>query len=77
MSMTELDKFEYKQSRVILHAVDDEYVVSTAQRIRLDVVLRSTTTHKDYQDALDKFNAHRATIRQHRRCAGATLEVHR
>ncbi|MBR4860245.1 MAG: hypothetical protein IKV10_03015 [Alphaproteobacteria bacterium] len=66
----ELKTFERKNGTVVLQTTGAQYVITTAQRVRMDLVWTTKTVREDIHEALAKFEEHKACILSHGHCNG-------
>lgn len=63
-------RFERKNGTVNLTASDSGYVITTAQRIRMDLVWVTESVRHDVKDAMALYLAHKDTILNNGHCVG-------
>lgn len=66
----ELQTFERKNGTIVLFADGAQYIITTAQRVRMDLVLATKSVRTNINDAIDKFNEHKARIMSYAHCNG-------
>lgn len=72
----ELKTFERKNGTVVLQTTGSQYVITTAQRVRMDLVWVTKTIRKDIKEALAKFEEHKACILAYGHCIGDDSHLH-
>ena len=66
----DLKKFEHKHGTVVLSTVGSQFVITTTQRVRMDLVLATTSVRQNIVDALAKFDEHKECIKGWGHCVG-------
>ena len=65
-----LKTFERKNGTVVLRASDSQYIITTAQRIRMDLVWATESVRSTLADALHVFAQHKQCIKSNGHCVG-------
>ena len=66
----ELKTFERKNASVILQTTGSQYVITTSQRIRMDLVWVTESVRATIDEALQEFTKHKLCIMSNRHCIG-------
>ena len=66
----DLKKFEHKHGTVVLSAAGSQYIITTDQRVRVDLIFSTRSVRTNMTDALEKFNEHKRCIMGWGRCNG-------
>lgn len=66
----DLKIFERKNGTIVLSNDGAQYIITSAQRVRMDLVLATKSVRTNINDAIAKFNEHKACIKSYAHCRG-------
>lgn len=66
----DLKRFEHKEAIVLVHARETDYVITSKQSMRIDLVWITESVRSNMSDALALFNQHKESILNCQHCTG-------
>lgn len=66
----DLKKFERKNGTIVLQSHGGQYIITTAQRIRMDLVWATESVRSTLADAMQLFLKHKQCIQTNGHCIG-------
>lgn len=67
--------FERKNGTVMIHLNGSSYIITTAQRLRADLVWSTESVRSTIDDAMKVFDAHKECIMSYGHCVGDRIRL--